>query len=161
MFVTPENAGKRTESNWKSFVQALSSLPLSHIHFVFPTTALLTHTHSHTPTPGPMHTTQPLSHKRCPLNPPVWKTLLWVCETVPRCKDVIGRHGECAWESVFFTWMEKYKLVFVRYIADPFGAGQSVHLLFRCHCKVAKTPQVCAVAVRNWSLIEYSTWRHG
>lgn len=95
------------QRHWKSFVRSLRTLPLSHIHFVFPTTALLTHTHSYTPTPRADAYDTALSHTCCPLHPPLWKTLLWVCESVPRCKDVIGRHGRCAWESVFFTWIEK------------------------------------------------------
>lgn len=122
---------EREERDIESPLSSLCSLPLSHIHFVFPTTALLTHTHIVTHRHlGPMHMTQSLSHKHCPLNPSVWKTLLWVCETVARCKDVIGRHGECVWESVFFTWTENYKLVFERYILQIHSERHRGHLLF-------------------------------
>lgn len=47
------------------------SSSLSHTLCISHYSTIDTHTHSHTPTPGPMHTTQPLSHKRCPLNPPI------------------------------------------------------------------------------------------
>lgn len=156
-----EDGGKRTEGHWKCFVESLSTLPLSHIHFVFPTTALLTHTHSYRPTPRADAYDTVLSHTCCPLDPPIWKTLLWVCETVLRCKDVIGRHGECVWESVFFHMDGKIQkwCLYVTYSRSILN--RTTHILgphcFRCRHKAnLKTPKASAVALRNWSLLEYS-----
>lgn len=145
-----EREQRNTESPLSSLLALFLSLtytlyfPLQHYWH----THIVIHRHL-----GPMHMTQSLSRKHCPLNPPIWKTLLWVCETVLRCKDVIGRHGECVWESVFFTWMEKYKLVFVRYILQIHFERDRA----RIYCfKSAGT--VCALTLRNWSLIQAEAW---
>lgn len=82
------NAEHTTTSSERAFDSSIRSffcsLALSHIHFVFPTTALLTHTH--------MHMTQSLSpHTRARTH--TQASLVKACESVRRCKDVTGRQS--------------------------------------------------------------------
>lgn len=105
---------KREQRYTENLLSSLSALFLSLTYTLYFPLQHYWHTHSYTPTPRADAYDTVLSHTCCPLTPLIWKTLLWVCETLLRCKDVIGRHGECVWESLFFTRMEKYKIVFVR-----------------------------------------------
>lgn len=123
MFVTRNREQRYTESPLSS----LSALFLSLTYTLYFPLQHYWHTHSYTPTPRADAYDTVLSHRCCPLTPPIWKTLLWVCETLLRCKDVIGRHGECVWESLFFTRMEKIQdRVCALLIA---WVGQSSHLV--------------------------------
>lgn len=81
--------GTHDDLVWKSLrllhqVLFFFSLALSHIHFVFPTTALLTHTH--------MHMTQSLSPHTC-AHTHTQASLVKACESVRRCKDVTGKQS--------------------------------------------------------------------